>query len=184
VNGTIRFLKNLTGLWALQECVREWGDADWATLEREARAAPAGSALVDLEDPRFLARGGMAERLRAWCREHGQPVPESRGQLVRVILESIAHSYRKAVDDLRRVTGQRPEVLHVFGGGSQNRLLCQFAADACAMTVVAGPAEATALGNLLVQARTMGDLREGLTIRDVAARSSALEVFTPTLQSD
>jgi len=184
VDGTIRFLKNLTGLWALQECVREWGDVDWVTVEREARAAPAGSALIDLEDPRFLARGGMADRLRAWCSERGQPAPESRGQLVRVILESIAHSYRKAMDDLHRVTGQRPEVLHVFGGGSQNRLLCRLAADACAMTVVAGPAEATALGNLLVQARTMGDLRNGLTIRDVVARSSDLEVLTPNLQSD
>lgn len=184
VDDTIRFLKNLTGLWALQECVREWGDADWAALEREARAAPAGSALVDLEDPRFLARGGMADRLRAWCREHGQRVPESRGHLVRVILDSIAGSYRKAVDELHRVTGRRPEVLHVFGGGSQNRLLCQLAADACAMTVVAGPAEATALGNLLLQARTLGDLPAGLTVREVAARSSGPELFTPTLHSD
>jgi len=183
VDGTIRFLKNLTGLWALQECVREWGDADWATLEREARAAPAGSALVDLEDPRFLARGGMADRLRAYCREHGHPVPETRGRLVRVILESIAASYRRALDDVRRVTGRRVDVLHVFGGGSQNRLLCQLAADACAVPVVAGPAEATALGNLLLQARTLGALPEGLTIREVAARSSTLEMFTPTLRS-
>jgi len=184
VDGTIRFLKNLTGLWALQECVREWGDVDWATLEREARASPAGAVLVDLEDPRFLPRGGMADRLRAWCREHGRPVPDTRGQLVRVILESIAASYRRAVDDLHRVTGRRPDVLHVFGGGSQNRLLCQLAADACAIPVVAGPAEATALGNLLLQARPLGDLGEELTIRQVAARSSTIETFTPTLHSD
>jgi rhamnulokinase len=125
----------------------------------------------------------MADRLRAYCREHGYPIPETRGRLVRVILESIAVSYRKALDDVCRVTGQRVDVLHVFGGGSRNRLLCQLAADACAVPVVAGPAEATALGNLLLQARTLGALPEGVTIREVAARSSTLEMFTPTLQS-
>lgn len=180
VDGTLRFLKNLTGLWALQECVREWGGVEWATLEPEARAAPAGLALIDLEAPQFLAPGGMADRLRAFCREQGHAVPSTRGQLVRVILESIAASYRRALDDVRRVTGQPIEVLHVFGGGSRNRFLCQLAADECGVAVVAGPAEATALGNLLIQARAMGDLPSGLTLREVAARSSTLDHFTPT----
>ncbi len=180
VDDTIRFLKNLTGLWALQECVREWRETDWATLEHEAAAATPGLVLIDLEDARFLAPGGMADRLRAYCSEHGYPVPDTRGQLVRVILESIAASYRKALEDVQRVTGESVEILHVFGGGSQNRLLCQLAADACAVPVVAGPAEATALGNLLIQARALGELPEGLTVRDVAARSSTLETFTPT----
>lgn len=183
VNDTIRFLKNLTGLWALQECVREWGDGDWDSLEREARSAPPGLARIDLEDPRFLAPGGMPGRLRAYCVEHGQAVPETRGQLVRVILESIAASYREALRDLEDVTGEVIDVLHVLGGGSRNRLLCQLAADACAVPVVAGPAEATALGNLLIQARALGALPEGLSLREVASRSSTLDVFTPATRT-
>jgi rhamnulokinase len=183
VDGTLRFLKNLTGLWPLQECVREWSEPDWSTLESEAREAPPGLAIVDLEAPRFLAPGRMTGRIQAYCEEHGHAVPSTRGQLVRVILESIAASYRAGLDDLRGVTGQRIEVLHVFGGGSRNRLLCQLAADACAVPVVAGPAEATALGNLLLQARTMGDLPGDLALRDVAARSSSLDLFTPTTES-
>jgi len=178
-DGTIRFLKNLTGLWALQECVREWGENDWAALEQEARLAPAGTALIELEDPRFLPRGAMADRLRGYCQEHGLAVPATRGGLVRVILESIAHSYARALADLQRVTGEPIEVLHVFGGGSQNRLLCQLAADACGIPVVAGPAEATALGNLLLQARALGKLPSGLTLRDVAAHSATLETYQP-----
>ena len=179
-DGTIRFLENLTGLWALQECVREWGAADWTSLEAEAREAPAGLALIDLADARFLPRGPMADRLRGWCLEHGQAVPATRGALVRVVLESIAASYAGALADLRRVTAQPIEVLHIFGGGSRNRLLCQLAADACGVPVIAGPAEATALGNLLLQARTLGDLPAGLTLRQVAARSSTLVTHTPT----
>jgi rhamnulokinase len=107
-------------------------------------------------------------------------VPETRGALVRVILESIATSYAGALRDLERVTCQAVDVLHVFGGGSQNRLLCQLAADACGVPVIAGPAEATALGNLLLQARALGDLPRGLGIREVAARSTVLETFNPT----
>ncbi|NJD11521.1 MAG: rhamnulokinase [Gemmatimonadetes bacterium] len=182
-DGTIRFLKNLTGLWALQECVREWGDVAWGTLEAEARAAPPGTVAIDLEDPRFLPRGGMAERLRAWCREHGHPVPATRGALVRVILESIAVSYARALRELQRVTGDAIEVLHIVGGGSQNRLLCQLAADACGIKVVAGPAEATALGNLLLQARTLGGMAAGVTTHHAAARSSKLAYHTPSQPS-
>jgi rhamnulokinase len=179
VDGTIRFLRNLTGLWALQECVREWGEVAWDTLEREARAASPGVTPIDLEDPRFLAPGGMPDRLRAFCSENGLPVPETRGALVRAILESIAHSYRSALSGLEAVTGQSVDVLHIVGGGSRNRLLCQLTADACRRTVVAGPAEATALGNLLLQARTLGDIPRESSLRAVAARSSSLESYQP-----
>jgi rhamnulokinase len=182
-DGTIRFLKNLTGLWALQECAREWGSVHWPTLVREARATPGGLTIIDLGDPRFLARGAMTERLRSWCREHHCPVPATRGQLVRAILDSIAASYADALAALQHVTGESIDVLHLFGGGSKNRLLCQLAADACRVPVVAGPAEATALGNLLLQARTLGDLPDGLTVRDVASRSCTLERYTPITQS-
>ena len=180
VDDSIRFLKNLTGLWALQECAREWGVSDWAALEAEAAEAEATAAPLDLEDPRFLPRGDMESRIQAACREHGQPEPETCGEVARLILESIAASYRRALADLERVTKKTYATLHLFGGGSQNRLLCQLTADACGIRVVAGPAEATALGNLLVQARTMGDLPGGLSIRDVARQSSDLRVYHPT----
>ena len=124
----------------------------------------------------------MPRRLREFCVEQELPVPEGRGALVRAILESIADSYRKALGELERVTGERPRILHIFGGGARNRLLCQLAAHTCRRPVVAGPAEATALGNLLLQARAMGDFPPGLTLRDAAARSSTLERYEPTLQ--
>jgi rhamnulokinase len=176
IDGTVRFLKNLTGLWVLQECAREWGKVDWADLEDKARRA-GEEALFDLEDPRFLARGNMEARLRAYCTERGMPAPETRGGLVRAVLASIAGSYRGAIEDLQRVTGNRIDTLYLFGGGSRNRLLCELTAKSCGIDVVAGPAEATALGNLLIQARAMGDLPRGATIREIAARSSDLEVY-------
>jgi rhamnulokinase len=182
LDGSIRFLKNLTGLWPLQECARAWeetGPVSWDELVAEARAARSPAAPIDLDEPRFLARGDMQERLEDYCREHAWPVPGTRGELVRLILESIADSYRRCLLDLERLTGQSLGVVHLFGGGARNALLCELTADACGLPVVAGPAEATALGNLLIQARTMGDLPAGVTIREAAARSSDLRTFTP-----
>lgn len=182
LDGTIRFLKNLTGLWPLQECARAWeetGPIRWEELVAEARAARPPAAPVDLDDPRFLARGDMEQRLKDYCHERGQAVPETRGELVRLILESISESYRRCLLDLQRLTGRTLGVVHLIGGGAQNALLCELTAAACGLPVVAGPAEATALGNLLIQARTMGDLPEGVTIRDLAARSSGLQTFEP-----
>ncbi len=179
LDGTVRFLTNLTGLWALQECAREWGVADWSALEDEAAAADPPVAPIDLEDARFVARGNMEERVRAAYRGQGQPEPQTRGEVARLVLASIAASYRRALRALEDVTGRSYATLHVFGGGSQNSLLCQLTADACGVRVVAGPAEATALGNLIVQARTMGDLG-GLTIREVARQSSDLHDYHPT----
>lgn len=177
LDGTLRFLKNLTGLWALQECARQWETTDWASLEQAARQAPRLSTRINLEDPRFAARGDMLQRLSAYCRENDLPVPASQGQWVRVILESIAEAYRKARNDLQRLTGQTYEVLHLVGGGSQNALLCELTAQACGMPVVAGPVEATALGNLLIQARTLGHLPPGKTLRQIAAVSCTLKRY-------
>ena len=199
LDGTIRFLKNLTGLWTLQECMREWNEAgsrlSWEALEAQAAAAPspvdrsgtlrptdtAGPApgTIDLENPRFTPRGSMQARLEAAIGDAGLPIPTTRGALARLVLESIADSYRRALDDLARLTGERAQVLHLVGGGSRNALLCRLAADACGIPVVAGPEEATALGNLLVQARTMGDLPEGASVRDIAARSSDVVRYEP-----
>ena len=188
LDGTIRFLKNLTGLWALQECMREWntsGRIEWSDLEREARAAmgtgmhASDDVLIDLEDGRFLSRGPMEHRIHAYCREQGMAELASRGEIVRAILSSIAASYRRTLAELERITGTAYDRIYLFGGGSQNELLCELTANACRCEVVAGPVEATATGNLLIQARTMGDLPAGMSIRDVSAASSHLKVYLP-----
>jgi rhamnulokinase len=187
LDGTIRFLKNLTGLWVLQECVREWGGTGpvaWADLEREARAVTSterapDDTMLDLEDAVFLPRGPMEERIHAYCREHGMGTLGSRGAMALAILSSIAASYRRTLDELERVTGTTYDRVHLFGGGSQNVLLCELTARACEREVVAGPVEATAMGNLLIQARVMGSLPADATIRDVAAASSTLRVYSP-----
>jgi len=184
LDGTIRFLKNLTGLWVLQECWREWrgsGLLSWSDLEGEGTAAlnAARPECIDLEDGRFLARGPMVNRIQAYCHEHGIRIPESRGEIVLVILSSIAESYARTLAELESITGLVYQRIHLFGGGSQNTLLCRLTANALNREVVAGPEEAAAMGNLLIQARTMGDLPRGAGIRDIALKSSRLRVYLP-----
>ena len=177
---TIRFLKNLTGLWVLQECEREWRTADSTALLAQAGALPAPALVLDLNDARLVERGDMQARLVACCRDQGAPIPGTRPEFVRLILESLAASTGALLRQLERVTGQRIEVLHVVGGGSQNDLLCDLTAHACGVRVIAGPAEATALGNLLVQARAIGALPHGCTVRDVVRASCATRAYNPT----
>ena len=177
LDGTLRFLKNLTGLWVLQECAREWGGVDWSDLESQARQAESVGVLVDLDDARFIARGEMENRLKAYFEERSWPFPESRAQLVRTLLESIAESYRKCMIELEEITGDTIQRLYMVGGGTQNALLCELTAQTLGIPVTAGPAEATALGNLLIQARTLGHLADGMSIRNVAAKSSKLRFY-------
>lgn len=181
IDGTIRFLKNRTGFWVLEECIREWeeaeGDrADYATLAAEAAAAPSMGQTVDLNQPQFGLRGDMEQKLRAACRQFDVSFPETRGGLVRLILESLAESYRRVLAELETLTRQPVERLHIVGGGVHNTLLNQLTADACGVPVVAGPAEATALGTLLVQARALGDLG-GRSVRDVVRASTDLTTY-------
>jgi rhamnulokinase len=157
VDGTIRYLRNVMGLWLLQECHREWGTTDQGALLAEAAALPA-AAVVDATDSRFLAPGGMPGRIVAACEETGQVVPRSRAEIVRCVLDSLAVAHRDAVADAARLSGRRVDVVHVVGGGALNAVLCQLTADACGLPVEAGPVEASALGNVLVQARAAGCL--------------------------
>ncbi len=186
LDGTIRFLKNLTGFWPLQECVRAWEEADEAfayeDLFAEAEQAAPAAASLDLQDERFLERGDMEGRIDAHLRERGHAMPETRGALARLLLESLAASYRRTLDALERLTGEEIDVLHLVGGGAQVELLSQLTADATGRRVVAGPVEATALGNLLVQARAMGDLPEDVSVRAAARRSADLRTYTPRRQ--
>ena len=181
--GSIRFLKNISGLWILQECMKEWQaddpDLSWAVLGSEATAAVSTGARVDVDDPRFMAPGSMLARLEAYCVESGIQFPTDRGDVARLILESLAEAYSRALGLLENVSGRRITNIHVVGGGSQNELLCQLAANETGCSVVAGPVEATALGNVLVQAAALGDLSDGVSIREVVRRSFDLRTYNP-----
>jgi rhamnulokinase len=183
VGGKIRFLKNIFGLWLVQECRRAWerrGDTvDYATLTAEAAASPAFVSRISVDDPRLLAPDDMPATIQTLCRENGQPVPETRGAIVRCALESLALKYRQTLHAMDGILGRTTSVLHIIGGGVQNRLLCRMTADACGIPVVAGPIEATALGNIGVQAMAVGALDSLQAMREVIARSVELEHYLP-----
>jgi len=185
VGNTIRFLKNITGLWILQECRRQWereGESlSYPTLVEMAEKAPPFLAVIDVNDPSFLAPKDMVAAIATYCEKTGQRKPEKKGEFVRVILESLALSYRKVLNDLNRVIPERGkiEVLYIMGGGSQNRLLNQFAANACGIPVIAGPVEATAAGNILTQALATGALGSWQEIREIIHNSFPLTTYQP-----
>jgi rhamnulokinase len=183
VCGTIRFLKNLCGLWLVQECRRSWaggGTADsYDDLAGMAAAAPGLRSLVDVDDPAFAAPGDMPARLRDFCRRTGQPVPETKGEVVRSVLDSLALKYRHVLSALEAILGRRLDPLHVVGGGARNRLLCQLAADATGRTVVAGPVEATAAGNVAMQAMALGHLGSLAEARELVRRSFEIVSYDP-----
>lgn len=160
VDDRIRFLRNVMGLWLLQESLRTWELAgtpeSLPALLIAAGELPRGGPTVDPDDPAFLPPGDMPARLEAACRRLDQPVPKTRPELVRCILDSLAAAYARTVRDAVRISGRAVEVVHLVGGGARNTLLCQLTADACELPVVAGPVEATALGNVLIQARARG----------------------------
>jgi rhamnulokinase len=182
VEGRVRLLRNVTGLWLLHECVRVWsgeGRVSYTELVELARHATPLRSLIDVDHPLFAAPGDVPERVREFCRSTRQPVPESRGAVVRCILESLALKHRQTIDLLRDAAGAVPRTLHVVGGGSQNELLCSLTADACELPVVAGPAEATTIGNLLVQAIALGELSSLDEARAVARASFQPQTYDP-----
>ena len=183
VCGTVCFLKNLCGLWLVQECRRTWAELGNAyshtQLVTMAEAAPAWRGIVDADAPELAQPGDMPARIAAYCRRSGQPVPGSPGEIVRVALDSLALKYHLVLSDLERLTGGRLEPLHIVGGGSRNRLLCQLAADATSRLVIAGPSEATALGNVLMQAMALGHLGSLAELRAVVRRSAEVVTYEP-----
>ncbi|OIJ68963.1 rhamnulokinase [Streptomyces mangrovisoli] len=180
LDGTVRYLRNIMGLWLLQECVRAWGDPDLGELLREAAAVPALRSVVDAGDASFLAPGHMPERIAEACRASGQPVPGTPAEITRCILDSLALAHRKAIEDAQRLAGHSVDVVHIVGGGTRNELLCRLTADACGLPVVAGPAEAAALGNVLVQARAHGLVGDRAGMRDLVARTQPLTRYEPS----
>ncbi|HEX8631437.1 MAG TPA: rhamnulokinase family protein [Catenuloplanes sp.] len=179
IDGTIRYLRNVMGLWLLQECQRTWGVSDTAGLLAAAEDATPFAAVVDPDDPDFLPPGDMPARIAAYCARTGQKPPDSRARYVRCIVESLALAHRRAIRDVAGLSGKRIEVLHLVGGGARNALLCQLTADACGLPVVAGPVEATALGNVLVQARADGGPADLAAMRALVARTQHLRRYEP-----
>ena len=180
---TIRFLKNIMGMWLLQESRRQWAKAgknySYDELTNLAAEAPALKSFVSVADNRFLAPGNMVERIQAFCSETSQPIPQTHAEVVRCILESLALEYRWGTEKLRELSGKALPVIHIIGGGSRNRLLNQFTADATGCEVIAGPVEATAIGNILLQAiglRHLSSLAEG---RALVLRSFDVTSFEP-----
>jgi len=167
----------------VQECRREWQRAgeehDYGEMVQMAAAAPAFGPLIYPGDGRFFAPGDMTPRIQAFCRETGQAVPETKGAVLRCALESLALEYRRVAEKLDALTGKRLGTIHIIGGGAKNELLDQFAADATGRTVVTGPIEATALGNVLVQAIALGHIDSLAEGREVVARSFELKTFEP-----
>lgn len=183
VGGKVRLLKNIMGLWLLQQSRRQWQregeNFTYAELTELAAAAPAFTAMIDPDDPGFLNPPSMPAAIGEYCRKTGQRVPETKGEICRTILEGLAFKYRWTMERLREATGKQLPVLHIVGGGIQNELLCQFTAEATGVKVIAGPVEATAIGNLLVQAMGLGQLRSLEEIREVVRVSFPPKEYLP-----
>ncbi|MEU8379277.1 rhamnulokinase family protein [Streptosporangium sp. NPDC048865] len=198
IDGTVRYLRNVTGLWLLQECIRTWeaepsagspeepsagargGRVDLEELLGQAAEEEPFRSVVDADDPVFHPPGDMPGRIVDFCRRTGRPVPETRAQVVRCVIDSLALAHRAAIEDARRLTGRVVDTIHIVGGGSRNALLCRLTADVCGLPVVAGPVEATSIGNVLVQARADGVVSGTLTdLRALVRRTQHLERYEP-----
>jgi len=184
VDGTTRFLTNVMGTWLISETLRTWERDGTPVVLTELLAAAAevtdGITVFDVQDPRFLPPGDMVSRILDWCREHDRPMPTGKPAVLRSIVESIAQAFAEAIDAAEQLSGRPIRVVHVVGGGSQNRLLCQATSDRSGRPVLAGPVEATAIGNVLVQARALDAVGSELhELRALVAATHDLETFTP-----
>ena len=188
IQGGFRPLKNIMGLWLIQECRRDWQKAgmrlSWNDIVEEAKKAEPFRSVIDPDYGEFFAGGRMVEKTQAFCRETNQPVPETVGQIARCIYESLALKYRWALERLEEIKGQRIDTLNIVGGGCQNELLNQFAADSIDRPVVTGPIEGAAIGNLLAQAMALGDIHDINELRDVVRRSADVKTYSPHHTAD
>lgn len=183
-SGTVRFLKNISGLWLIQECKRQWAidgeDLDYAALAELAIEAPAFTAFIDPDHPSFSTPGEMPEKIQEYCRQTGQAVPMVKGKILRVATDSIALKYRVTYEKIKALTGSSFARLHVGGGGIQNTHLTQATADALGIEVIAGPVEATSCGNIAVQMIATGHLTDMESARALIKNSFEFKTFTPT----
>jgi rhamnulokinase len=187
VESTIRLLKNLDGLWLIQECRRIWAQQghnySYNDLTKLAAAAPPFKTLIDPDDGSFLTPSDMPARMTEFCTRTGQTPPDSHGAFIRCALESLAFKYRWVIEQLETLTGRAVEVLHIVGGGTQNQLLNQFAANATGRRVVTGPIEATAIGNILLQMLAVGQIDSLSQGREIVQGSFPMNTYTPQDQA-
>jgi rhamnulokinase len=183
VANTIRLLKNIMGLWIVQECKRHWKsdgeELSYAELTKMAQKAEAFKAFINPNDNTFFAPGKMPERINKYLADSDQSMIDNKGQIVRVVLEGLAMNYRWVIEKLEEISGSSIDVLHIVGGGIQNELLCRFAANATGKKVVAGPVEATAGGNIIMQAIAKGQIDSLQQAREVIANSFELKTYLP-----
>jgi rhamnulokinase len=183
VGGTIRFLKNIMGLWLVQECRRHWQregtEYGYPELTKMAADSPPLAALIDPDHGPFASPGDMPVKIADFCKNTGQTPPASVGATVRACLDSLALTYRKTLEGLEDILGRRINTIHIVGGGTQNELLTQMTADSCGRTVIAGPVEATAIGNILVQAMATGDVKSLADARAIVRESFNVKRFEP-----
>lgn len=179
VEGTIRVLKNICGMWLLERCRAEWGETSYMELINDAQAAEPFRSIINPDAPAFANPSNMEEAIRQYCKATAQPVPETRAQVVRCIFESLALRYREVLDNLRKLTSRSLSSLHVIGGGSRNNLLNQFTANSTGAVVYAGPSEATAIGNVMIQAMATGAAPSIAGMRKIVNESISLTTFEP-----
>lgn len=182
--GTTRLLKNIMGLWLIQESRRQWKregeEVSFNQLEQEALASEPFQCFVDVDAPEFEGPGDLPGHVKAYCRRTGQHVPETRGEVMRCIYESLAMKYKYTFENLQKITGKHYHTIHILGGGIKDGLLCRMTADACGVPVKAGPAEATVTGNALVQLIALGEIGDLSEARKVVRDSTPLKVYTPS----
>ena len=183
IQGTFRPLRTIIGMWIIQECRRDWikagMDISWDEVVNQARAAEPLRSIIDPDAPEFYAGGNMEKKIRAFCERTGQPIPEPVGQVARCIYESLALKYRHALEGLEKMKGQRIDSLNIVGGPINNRFLDQLIADSLDRTVVTGPVEGAAIGNLLTQAMALGHISGLEELRQVVRNSEPVEVWQP-----
>lgn len=184
VEGTIRLLKNICGMWLLERCRTEWGEISYSELIVEAGSCEPFRSLINPDDALFTNPANMEQAIKTYCSDYRQPIPMTHGQIVRCIFESLALRYRQVLDSLRNLSPRPVEALHVIGGGSRNELLNQWTANAVGIPVIAGPSEATAIGNVMVQALAAGAARDIASMRRLINRSIPLKTFYPQDMED
>jgi rhamnulokinase len=183
VDGTIRFLKNIMGLWLIQECKRKWDEESplsWSEIVEMSTSVPPFVSLIDPDDLSFLNPPDMPEAIREYCRRTNQPVPSTQGAIARCVYESLALKYKFTLEQIEKIIRYPVERIHIIGGGANNRFLCQLTADATGLPVLAGPVEATAIGNILTQARGMGYVESLREMREIVSESCETIQYLPS----
>jgi rhamnulokinase len=182
VEGTTRFLKNICGMWLYERCRKEWPEVQGmshAHLQQEAMRCEAFKSLIDPDDAMFVNPASMVEAIQTYCKQHNEPVPEGYAQICRCIFDSLALRYRQVFAYLKEIAAFPIDVLHIIGGGSKNYFLDQFTANSCGVKVLAGPQEGTAIGNIMLQAKASGDVKDIWEMREIIANSIEMKEFLP-----